>query len=267
MDTSYAAREDIVVLSHHESGGPLGYLPVHAYLIKAREPILVETGLYTETAGFVEALRAQIDSAELRWILITHEDLDHAGNLEAMLAAAPKARLVLSFLAMLKIARPDLTTPERVRIATPGEPLLLGERRFACLRPPVFDSSATVAYFDETTRSLFSADCFGALVPEPTAVCDARDPAYQRGSSIFMSANSAWVHDVDPARFASAVASVRALAPELVLATHGEPVRGQIDVLCEHLAALPAEAPFEFPDDAGFRAMLEQLKEHGGLAA
>jgi hypothetical protein len=25
--------------------------------------------------------------------------------------------------------------------------------------------------------------------------------------------------------------------------------------------------PFEFPDDAGFRAMIEQMKEHGGLAA
>lgn len=142
MDRSYAAREDVVVLSHHESGGPLGYLPVHAYLIKAREPILVETGLYTETEGFVEALREQIDPAELR------------------------------------------------------------------------------------------------------------------------------VHDVGPARFASAIAGVRALAPELVLATHGVPVRGQTDVLCDHLAALPAEAPFEFPDDAAFRAMLKQMKEeHSGLAA
>ena len=135
------------------------------------------------------------------------------------------------------------------------------------LRPPVFDSSAPVAYFDETTRTLFSADCFGALVPGPTAECDARDPVYQQGSSIFMSANSAWVHDVSPTRFASAVGSVRTLAPELVLATHGEPIKGQTDVLCDHLAALPAETPFEFPDDAGFRAMLAQMKEQGGLAA
>ena len=127
MDESYTAVGDIVVLSYHEPAGPLGFLPTHAYLIKGREPILIETGLYTQAEGFLEALRAEIDPAELRWIAITHEDLDHAGNLEAMLQAAPKARLVLSFLAMLKIARMDLTPPDRVLIATPGQPLTMGE--------------------------------------------------------------------------------------------------------------------------------------------
>ena len=240
---------------------------MHAYLIKAREPILVETGLYTETAGFVEALRAQIDPAELRWVLITHEDLDHAGNLEAMLAAAPKARLVLSFLAMLKIARPTSPPPNACaspRRASPccsasGASPACGPRS-STRRPPWPTSTRRPAACSRPTAS-------ARLVPEPTAVCDARDPVYQRGSSIFMSANSAWVHDVDPARFASAVASVRALAPELVLATHGEPVRGRSTCSATTSPPCPPKAPFEFPDDAGFRAMLEQLKEHGGLAA
>ena len=47
MDTTYRATDDISVLSYHEPAGPLGFLPMHAYLVKGREPILVETGLYT----------------------------------------------------------------------------------------------------------------------------------------------------------------------------------------------------------------------------
>lgn len=267
MDETYAAVKDIVVLSYHEPAGPLGFLPVHAYLIKGKEPILVETGLYTQKDGFLEALRAEIDPAELRWIMITHEDLDHAGNLEPILNAAPKARLVLSFLSMLKISRYDLTPPDRVLIATPGQTFMAGDRRFGVIRPPVFDSSGTVGYFDEKTGTLFSADTFGGLVPEPTADVDAIGPAYMEGSTLFMSANSAWLHDVDPARLKANVDAVRTLEPDVVLPTHGAPLKGRTVALCDHLETLPATDPFRFPDDAGFRAMLEQMKAQGGLAA
>lgn len=261
MDTTYRATDEISVLSYHEPAGPLGFLPIHAYLIKGREPILVETGLYTQGEGFMSALRAEIDPRELRWILITHEDLDHAGNLEAMMTAAPNARLVLSFLAMLKISRMDLTRPDRVLIATPGEAFSAGERRFRVMRPPVFDSSGTVAYFDEQSRSLFSADCFGGLVPAPTADVDAIGDAYLQGSAIFMSANTAWLHDTDPVAFRQAVDAVRTLDPQVILPTHGAPLRGRTAALCDHLTTLPASAPFVFPNDAGFREMLAQMAQ------
>jgi Metallo-beta-lactamase superfamily len=121
MDKTYTAVDDIAVLSFHEPAGPLGFLPMHAYLIKDKEPILVEKGLYTQEQGFLDSLWSEVDPQELRWIMITHEDMDHAGNLEPILKAAPDARVVLSFLAMLKYGRMmDLTTPDRVLIATPG---------------------------------------------------------------------------------------------------------------------------------------------------
>jgi len=267
MDETYAAVGDTVVLSYHESAGPLGFLPVHAYLIKSREPILVETGLYTQADGFMEALRAEIDPAELRWIAITHEDLDHAGNLEQILKAAPRATLILSFLSMLKISRYDLTPPDRVLIATPGQSLTLGDRRLGVIRPPAFDSSGSVGYFDEKTGTLFSADTFGGLVPEPTADVDAIGPAYTEGSTIFMSANSAWLCDVDPAKFKRRVDVVRTIAPEVVLPTHGAPLKGRTNALCDHLQSIPAVEPFQFPDDAAFRVMLEQMKAQGGSQA
>jgi flavorubredoxin len=267
MDKTYAALADIEVLPYHEPAGPLGFLPIHAYLIKGKEPILVETGLYTQTETFLETLWAEIEPAELRWVMITHEDMDHAGSLEPILNAAPRAGVVLSFLAMLKYGRLDLTTPDRVLIATPGQSLTVGGRRFRVIRPPVYDSSATVGYFDEATGSLFSADSFGGLVPRPTADVDAIGSAYEEGSTIFMSANSAWLHDTDPVSFKRGVDTVRALDPEVVLASHGAPLKGRTAELCDHLESLPAREPFRFPDDAGFRVMLEQMKARGEQAA
>jgi flavorubredoxin len=260
MDETYRAVGDISVLSYHEPAGPLGFLPMHAYLIKSREPILIETGIYTQAEGFLEALRAEIDPQELRWIMITHEDLDHAGNLEMMMKAAPRARLVLSFLAMLKIARPDLITPDRIVIATPGESFEAGGRRFGVIRPPVFDSSGTVGYFDEKTRTLFSADSFGGLVPTPTSDVDAIGEGYLAGSTIFMSANTTWLHDVDPAKFRRSVDVVRTLDPDVILPSHGAPLRDRAPQLCDHLVSLPASEPFSFPNDAGFREMLAEMK-------
>jgi flavorubredoxin len=262
MDQTYTAVADIKALPFHEPAGPLGFLPVQAYLIKGSEPILVETSLHTQTPGFLDSLWAEVEPQELRWVMITHEDLDHAGGLEAVLQAAPNAKLVLSFLAMLKYARMDLTRPDRIMIATPGQSFTLGDRRFGVIRPPVFDSSATVGYFDEKTRSLFSADSFGGLVPAPTTDVDAIGDAYLQGSTIFMSANSAWLHNVDAAKFRATVDVVRTMDPDVILPTHGAPLRARCGQLCDHLIGLQAVDPFQFPNDAGFRQMLAEMKEH-----
>ena len=138
--------------------------------------------------------------------------------------------------------------------------MTVGGRRFRVIRPPAFDSSASVGYFDEETGSLFSADTFGGLVPQPTSDVDSIGAAYLEGSALFMSGNSSWLHDVDRDKFRQHVDVVRSLDPEVVLPSHGAPLKGRTRELCDHLESLPAREPFRFPDDAGFRAMLEEMK-------
>jgi flavorubredoxin len=265
MDATYTAVDDIRVMSSYEAAGPMGFLPINAFLINGAEPIMIETGIHTQAEPLLEALRAEMDPAELRWILLSHEDGDHAGGLEALMRAAPNARVVLGMLAMLKLGRPDLTTPDRIMIATAGESFVAGDRRFGVMRPPLFDSSGTLAYFDEKTGSLFPADSFGGLVPQPTKDIEAMGPDYLPGSTIFLSANSAWVHDIKPDRFARSVEAVRSLDPDWVMPVHGAPMKGVTGQLCDHLLTLPELEPFAFPNDAGFRQMLGQMEE--GMAA
>jgi len=265
MEPAYPAGDDIVVLPHHEPAGAFGFLPMHAYLIKAKEPVLVDTGVMPEAGAFLDTLRGQLDLDDLRWIFLTHEDLDHAGAVIPLMQAAPNARLVLSFLAVSKGATGgDAGLMPRLVIATPGKAVDAGGRRFGVIRPPVYDSSATVAFFDEKTGTLFSADAFGGLVPQPAQDIDALGgQAYEDGCETFTLANSAWLHDVDPARLARNTETVRRLGAGTVMSSHAVPLRGRTERLCDHLASLPGRPPVEMPDNAAFQQVLAAMKAGG----
>lgn len=99
-----AARvtEDVHRLTAYAPLPGLGLLPVNAFLIHAAEPVLVDTGLAAQRESFLQALGGVIDPADLRWIWVTHMDADHIGNLQAVLDAAPEARLVTTYLGMGK---------------------------------------------------------------------------------------------------------------------------------------------------------------------
>jgi flavorubredoxin len=143
----------------------LGLLPVNAYVIAAREPVLIDTGLGALRDDFVAALGRVIDPAELRWIWITHMDADHIGNLPAVLARAPRARVVTTYLGLGKLGLLGLPQ-ERARLLNPGQTLDVGDRGLTALVPPTFDAPETTALLDGRTRNLFSADAFGAVLPE-----------------------------------------------------------------------------------------------------
>jgi Metallo-beta-lactamase superfamily len=264
MEETYTAVTDIRVLQYNEPAGPFGFLPINAFLIKAKEPVLIDTSVPWVEEGFLEALWSEIDPEDLRWIFITHEDGDHCGNLAAVLERAPNARVVLSFLGMLKIGPLVASMPERLYIATPGQSFDAGDRRFRVIRPPLFDSGASIGFFDERTRSLFAADSFGGLLPRPTT--DVREVAdgFREGFVVFNHANTAWIGLVDEAKFAAHLdRGVSRLAPEVILAVHAPALVGMTEDLIAQTAALPSIPPMELPDEAAFRDMLARMKGEG----
>ena len=59
----------------------MGYVPVNSFLIKAKEPVLVDTGLGQDRDQFMKALESVIDPKDLKWIWLTHDDSDHTGSI------------------------------------------------------------------------------------------------------------------------------------------------------------------------------------------
>jgi glyoxylase-like metal-dependent hydrolase (beta-lactamase superfamily II) len=234
----------------------LGVLPVNAFLIKAAEPVLIDTGLAALRHPFMENLRRAIDPQELRWIWLTHTDPDHVGNLEAVLAEAPHARVVTTFLGMGKLGLLGLPV-DRCFLLNPGQRLQLGDRELVAVTPPSFDAPETTGLYDTRSTFLFSADCFGAVLDAPReAAADIPSSSLEAGLITWATVDAPWLHLVDEQRFLTAAAAFRQLRPDAVLGSHLPPAAGMLDLLLNHLSAARAAPRFVGPDQAALEAMM-----------
>jgi Metallo-beta-lactamase superfamily len=86
-----------------------------------------------------------VDPADLRWIILTHDDRDHAGNLKEVLMAAPDATLITNGLALARLGEEWDVPRHRVRLVNPGRRLELGGRELTLLRPPSYGSPSSLA--------------------------------------------------------------------------------------------------------------------------
>jgi glyoxylase-like metal-dependent hydrolase (beta-lactamase superfamily II) len=242
----------------------LGVLPVNAFLIHAREPVLVDTGMAALRGDFMRSLRALIDPAALRWIWVTHADADHVGNLRAVLDEAPRARIVTNYLGVGKLGL-QLLPLERTWLLNPGQALEVGDRQLLARRPPVYDAPETMAAFDTRTGHLFTSDCFGAVMQRPAEAAAAIGVAdLQDGLALWARIDAPWLAHLDAARLDAASRPLRELQPELLLGSHLPPAAAGLEAcLYAGLHAASAAAPFFGPDQAA----LERATNADALAA
>ncbi len=236
----------------------LGILPVNAFLIRARQPILIDTGLMATRADFVARLEGLVEPEELRWVYLTHADPDHVGAIDDVLAAAPNARVVTTYLGMGKMGLHRPLPQDRAYFLNPGQELDLGDRKLRAARPPVYDAPETTALFDPKTRAFFAADCFGTLMHAPAETAADLEPEDLReGMVTWASVDAPWLEHIDPGAFDAAIASVTSLGPQHVLSAHLPPAENLADRLAECLRSARGVEPFVGPDQAAFEAMLQ----------
>lgn len=261
MDTPIllAPREvaaDTDALTTHLDVPGAGKLPVNAFLIRAAEPVLVDTGIPPHARDFVEKLSSLTELEDLRWIWLTHADADHTGALYELLEVAPNARLVTTFMGMGKLNLSRPLPPERVHLLNPGQRLSVGDRELVALKPPSYDANETTALFDAKTRALFSADSFGALLPEP--ILDAAElpsGVLRDGLVTWTTIDAPWIHDVEEAALGRALDAIRALRPSAILSSHAPPARDRVDALLGYLAEARAAPRFVGPDQEALLKM------------
>jgi flavorubredoxin len=257
MEAPRRVANDIHILPSYMPIPGLGTLPVNAFVIKGEEPVLVDTGLHQDRGAFADALGSVIDPADLRWIWLTHPDQDHVGSLQDVLDAAPRARLITTFLGVGILSLFMELSPTRVYLLNPGEALDIGDRSLHCVKPPLFDNPATTAFYDDRTETLFSSDCFGALMQAPAERADAIAVDDRReGQLRWATIDAPWIHKVEPARLAADLNEIRALRPEIVLSSHLPPAYGMVDELVTTAARAASAQPFVGPNQAALEAML-----------
>lgn len=233
-----------------------GVLPVNAFVIHAREPVLVDTGMASVRSDFIRELEAVIDPKTIRWIWITHADMDHLGNYAAVLEAAPHARVVTTYIGMAKMGLQGLAL-DRVYLLNPGQTLDVGDRKLLAVKPPTFDAPETTGLFDPASATLISADSFGAILDTPADnAADIAPAKLREGATLWASIDAPWLAVSDPQKFNAALKTIDALGAKTILSSH-LPVAHDMNAVLMQILADAHQAPtFVGPDQAALEKML-----------
>jgi ODP family beta lactamase len=248
----------------------LGSLAINAFVLHGPEPLLVDTGSVVDSPAFMSTLESVIDPHELRWIWLTHTDVDHIGSLAPLLAVNPDVRVITSFVGVGIMGLTAHPLPmDRVYLINPGQSITVGDRALTAIRPPVFDNPITTGFVDESTGTLFSSDCFGALLSGvPDSAADVSAEELRNGQVRWATIDSAWVHDVDRDVFTANLDRVRSIEPDLVLSSHLPPAPGTMfDMLVDALLLVPGADRYVGPDQVMLDAMLAQMAQSSTPAA
>lgn len=248
---------DIYVLRSYFPVPGLGILPVNAFLLLAKEPVLVDTGLVPLSEAFLEALGTILDPTDLKWLWLTHTDQDHIGSLWPLIEAVPGFRIVTTFLAMGKMSLYRPLPPDRVYLLNPGQSLDVGDRRLMAIKPPTFDAPETTGFLDPGSQAFFCADCFGAVLSDPADSAAAISPSdLESGLKQWGTIDAPWVHMVPSGLFRDSLTGIRDFSPKWILSSHLPPAQDMTDRLLSLLATLPESDPFIGPDQKALEEMM-----------
>ena len=208
----------------------------------------------------MDALRQVIDPSEIKWIWITHADMDHVGSVHQILEEAPEARVITTFRTVGRMSVFNPLPLDRIYLLNPGQSLEVGDRTLTSVRPPSFDAADTAGLYDSKSKTFFSSDCFGALMSAPAETAgDIGEAELREGQLLWATIDAPWVHKVDSASFAASLNEVRKMEPEMILSSHLPPALGMTEQLLSTLATAPSATPFVGPDQAALMEMLAQI--------
>lgn len=262
MDDPYKAAPDIDVLTTTFPIPGYGVIPINAFVLKAKEPVLVDTGYILESPEFMQVLRSVIDPAELKWIWLTHTDNDHIGSIHQILQDVPSVRVITTFLSVGKMSLSNPLPMDGVYLLNPGESISVGDRTLTAVKPPSFDAPETTGFYDDKSGTFFSSDCFGALTSSPAGqqAADIPDQELADAQTLWATIDAPWLHKVDQAAFARELNNIRRMEPKMILSSHLPAAHGGMtEQLLKTLAAAPAAQPFVGPDQVALQEMLAEM--------
>lgn len=257
MDAPLRIAEETYLLPFTFPVPGLGLLQVNPMVIRAEQPVLVDTGPPVFREQYLEAAFSLVDPKDVGWIYLSHDDRDHSGNIMQLLDLCPNARVATTFIAVGRMGEEWHLPLDRVVLVNDGESFDAGDRRLTAVRPPLYDAPATRGLWDPTTEVYFSVDSFGAFVPGPCEqMADVPEDAYQAGFAIFNRINHPWHELTDPAKLAVQVDRIRRLGARAVVSYHGPTAHHRTEQLCDALVAAAAMDPQPLPSQADLEAML-----------
>jgi flavorubredoxin len=238
-------------------GQPL-FVYLNSMVILGAQPMIVDTGTIANRDQWLKDAFSLVEPEDVRWIFLSHDDVDHTGNLDETLSACPNARIVCNW-AMVERHTNCFDFPlDRCHWIMDGEALDVGDRTLLAMRPPVYDSPTTRGLFDPTTGVYWAVDTFATPLPDPQmGIADLDREFWDEGLALFaLGAVSPWLSMVDEAKYGRYVDGVQGLDITTIAACHTPVIEGSfIDRAFARIRALPSLGPLALPD----QSVLDQI--------
>jgi flavorubredoxin len=223
------APETFVIQADNSGGGSPVVVQMNSMVIRGAEPVVVDTGAPVHREQYLADLFAIVEPEDVRWVFLSHDDPDHYGNVETVMAACPNATLVSSWFICDRLAMSGLSVPPtRWRWLDDGQRLDVGDRQVVAVRPPLYDQPTTRGLFDPSTGVYWAGDAFAVPLPRTmgwiTELTEDGDDAWSEGFTLFQQWNSPWSTIVDRDRFGAEVDRVERLGISTIATCHGPAV-------------------------------------------
>jgi flavorubredoxin len=226
LDPTWIAPETFVIHDHVGEGQAPVLVPINSMVIRGAEPIVVDTGFADNREQYFADLFSIVEPNDIRWVFISHDDIDHTGNLNELMQLAPNATLVVNWFLQERMGTTLEVSPLRQRWVADGEILDAGDRKLLAIRPPAYDSPTTRGLFDTTTGVYWASDSFGAPMLSPISdVADLPAEMFTLGSSSFNRYVAPWIEIADPAKFQASVDRIEQLGASMIAGCHSPVIR------------------------------------------
>lgn len=150
----------------------------NSYVVKGEKIAVMDTVDVKFGDEWVEKLEIALDGAKPDYIVVQHMEPDHSANLVRFAEKYPEAKIVASskaFPMMKCLFGTDFE--DRKIVVGDGDRLELGGKTLVFATAPMVHWPEVIVTYEETTKTLFTADGFGkfgALDAEEDWACEAR---------------------------------------------------------------------------------------------
>jgi flavorubredoxin len=221
------APDTFVIHDHHGEGQAPVSVALNAMVIRAADPVVVDTGVAENREQYLADVFSLVEPDDIRWVFISHDDVDHTGNVNALMEAAPNATLIINWFMQERMGSSLEVSPLRQRWVGDGELIDVGDRMLATVRPPVYDSPTTRGLFDPTTGVYWSSDSFATPMLTPVRdVAELDGGFWDEGMAMFNQYVSPWITLTDERKFNATVDRVAALGASCVVGCHTPAIYG-----------------------------------------
>ena len=215
------ADETFVIHDHTGEGVAPVIVPINSLVIRGAEPIVVDTGYEDNRDRFFDDVFGLVEPEDIRWVFVSHDDVDHTGNVNALMDLAPNATLVINWFMFERMGSTLRVPPHRTRWIGDGESFVAGDRELLAIRPPVYDSPTTRGLFDSKTGVYWGSDSFATPTLAPTTHVDTLDAEFWHdGMAMFHQYVSPWYAMLDDAKYQRSVDRVASLGITAIAGCH-----------------------------------------------